>query len=55
VSSFEVNPSIGKPHPYWFTICGFNITILAGLSTKVFSRLLGRWRGALATGTSQIG
>lgn len=28
-------------------ISGFNITILAGLFTWVFSRLLGRWRGAL--------
>jgi competence protein ComEC len=31
-------------------ISGFNITILAGLFLKIFSRLLGRWRGALAAG-----
>ncbi len=31
-------------------ISGFNITILAGLFSKVFSRLLGRWRGALVAG-----
>lgn len=29
-------------------ISGFNITILAGLFTATFSRLLGRWRGAVA-------
>ncbi len=29
-------------------ISGFNITILAGLFMAVFSRLLGRWRGAVA-------
>lgn len=28
-------------------ISGFNISILAGLFTMLFSRLLGRWRGAL--------
>ena len=37
---------VEKPHPYWFYICGFNIAILAGLFTMLFSRLLGRWRGA---------
>jgi len=42
--------SIEKPHPFWFYICGFNITILAGLFLKIFSRLLGRWRGALEVG-----
>lgn len=28
-------------------ISGFNITILAGLFSSIFSRLLGRWRGAV--------
>jgi len=35
-------------------ISGFNITILAGLFTATFNRLLGRWRGAVAT-TAAIG
>jgi len=30
-------------------ISGFNITILAGLFSTVFGRLLGRWRGALVS------
>jgi competence protein ComEC len=30
-------------------ISGFNITILAGLFSLMFSKLLGRWRGALLT------
>jgi competence protein ComEC len=30
-------------------ISGFNITILAGLFSTIFGRLLGRWRGALIT------
>jgi predicted membrane metal-binding protein len=33
-----------------FYICGFNITILAGLFSRFFGRWLGRWRGALAAG-----
>jgi competence protein ComEC len=35
-------------------ISGFNITILAGLFSTIFSRLLGRWRGAI-TATLGIG
>jgi competence protein ComEC len=31
-------------------ISGFNITIVAGLFSTVFSRLLGRWRGAAVAG-----
>jgi competence protein ComEC len=31
-------------------ISGFNITIVAGLFSMVFSRLLGRWRGAFVAG-----
>ena len=31
-------------------ISGFNITIVAGLFSVVFSRVLGRWRGAVAAG-----
>jgi competence protein ComEC len=42
--------STEKPHPFWFYICGFNITILAGLFFKIFNHFLGRWRGALAAG-----
>jgi hypothetical protein len=29
-------------------ICGFNIAILSALFATLFSRLLGRWRGAVA-------
>jgi hypothetical protein len=36
-----------KPHLFWFYICGFNITILAGLFSSFFGRLLGRRRRVL--------
>jgi len=33
--------SVEKPHPFWFYICGFNISILGGLFAVLFLRLLG--------------
>ena len=37
--------SVEKPHPFWFYICGFNITVIAGLFTAIFCRLMGRYKG----------
>jgi hypothetical protein len=34
-------PLVVKQHQLWFFIYGFNITIIAGLFSLLFSRLLG--------------
>jgi len=39
--------SIVKSHSFWFIICGFNIAIVAGLFTLLFTRLLGRVKGVI--------
>jgi len=38
----------GISHSFCFYICGFNITIIAGLFTLLFRCLLGRYKGAMA-------
>ncbi len=43
---------IEKKHRLWFYICGLNITILAGLFSTVFVKLLGKRRRFLAAGLS---
>jgi hypothetical protein len=39
---------VEKPNPFWFYICGFNINLVASLFTILFSRVLGRQRGAVS-------
>jgi hypothetical protein len=39
---------VDKPRQYWFYICGFNMTIIAGLFAASFGHLLGPRKGALA-------
>jgi hypothetical protein len=51
---FYKNHLIEKPHRLWFYICGFNITIIAGLFTFLFSRLLGERKGAVVAGIGII-
>jgi len=46
--------SVEKPHPFWFYICGFNISILGGLFAVLFLRLLGRRRRFLAVSLSLL-
>jgi hypothetical protein len=43
------NLTNGKRHRLWFYIYGFNIAVLSSLLAMLFSRLLGRWRAAVAT------
>ncbi len=43
-----------KQHRLWFYICEFNITILAGLFSTLFIKLLGKRRRFLAVGFSMM-
>ena len=46
--------SIEKPHPFCFCFYGFNITIIAGLFTFLFNRLLGKRTGAIVSASGII-
>ena len=46
---------VGKPHPGWFYIYGFNFAIVAGLFVVFCGWLLGCWRGIPASLSIWVG